>query len=139
MLSPELTEEYANIRGLHTFQIPLEPQPLLVNVTLHVQNGSIEEILKKITDLIDNPEVVPPPFRGMISAKAEGSDRICLGFAVPLPPLPSEVAALLAGDTVSKLQEELKVDQSTEFNLRFATSFSDVLRPGAEPLVMQLL
>lgn len=36
LLSPELKDEYAKIRGLHTFGIPEDYAPIVLNVTLQV-------------------------------------------------------------------------------------------------------
>lgn len=76
----------------------------------------------------------------MISAKAEGHDRICIGFALPAFGGGAKNPILtMGGDVITKIQEELKVDQSFEYNVRLATSPAELLTPGAEPFILQLL
>jgi hypothetical protein len=84
LLSPELKDEYTKIRGLHTFGIPAEDTPIIVNYTMHVKNGTMDEITKKLNDFMDNPEnELPQEIRNWFSIRAEGHDRLCLGVALP--------------------------------------------------------
>jgi hypothetical protein len=111
LLSPELKDEYSKIRGLHTFGIPADYAPVVANITLQVKNGSVEEILKKVVDFLDDPESELAMARPMISAKAEGHDRICIGIALPLFGNGSQNPIVEMGkELIEKIQDQLKVD-----------------------------
>jgi hypothetical protein len=140
LLSPELKDEYAKIRGLHTFGIPAEDSPVVANITIHVKNGSVDEILKKVNDFLDDPENRLASVRSLFSAKAEGHDRICFGVSLPFFGKGSRNPILDMGkEIITKVQDELKVDQSVEVNIRLATSPAELLAAGAEPFILQLL
>lgn len=51
-LSPELTHEIARLKGMHKFNIPEEEQKVFINISFDVNNGSADELVKKIGEVV---------------------------------------------------------------------------------------
>ena len=73
---------------------------------------------------------------GKISVIAEGQNKVSIGVLFPAKG-GQEIKA--SGEIINTVQNELKVDQSVDLNIRFAASPKQLLAEGGDPLLLQLL
>ena len=135
LLSHEAKQEYTRMRALHNFGFSGEEQPWILSIAFEIKNGQAAAMQDLITAVMAQlEENGAAPFK--YSLVVEGH-RLVLGLSSPMAPtqlLPIPTEALTA------LQEELKVNQTLEVNVRLAASPKDVLSPESETgIIVNLL
>jgi hypothetical protein len=103
-------------------------------VVFDVRNISAEDFVTKLNSVLEHP-LVAMLLEGKVSAIAEGSKvNLSVLFKAKVA---SQVRAF--GELITIIQDQLKVDQSLEVNLRLAASPKDLLSEGGSPALLLLL
>ena len=121
------------MRALHSF--PAEAD-FVVNLAIQIKHGAVSTVESHFAELKEFINfMLPDP--SIVSLVIEG-DFLVIGVNLTM--------FMRAGnliekhqDIISKMQEELKVDQNVEVSLRLAASPEELLSEGAEPFITQLL
>ena len=115
-LSPSLHKEHLRVRTLHSFP---GDATVVVNLSVEVRHekvskiqGIFSELKEYVTKMVPDPSVVSFVFEGNI---------MNIGFNLTSL---VRIGNIMEGheDIISKVQEELKVDQNVDLSLRFAVS-----------------
>jgi hypothetical protein len=126
-LSPSLHKEHLRVRALHSFP---GDATVVANLSVEVRHdkvsriqGLFSELKAFVTKIVPDPSVVSFVFEGSV---------LNIGFNLTSF---VTIGNVMEGheDIITKVQEELKVDQNVDLSIRFAVSPEELLAEDAEP------
>lgn len=96
--------------------------------------GAVQSKLQEVNEFVKF--MLPDP--SMVSIVIEGASHLVIGLNLSVF---LRMGNLLEkhSEIIKKVQHELEVDQNVEISVRLAASPEDILAPGAEPFITQLL